>query len=148
MSSKTITVRQVIFTLLIFTIVFNGYLAFASTSGSVICLTGEGDHSGCSSVQNSKYGEIFGIKVIWFGLIAFIVLLVLYFLAFGKRKYDKSTHYLYMTFTSIGAIFAIYFIYVQKFILDTFCSSCLVIDSAMIIIYALSAIEFYKIKRR
>ena len=143
---KSTLLRTIIFILIIFLIILTGYLAIVDSKGSTVCLIGE--HASCSIVQNSQYGKILGVKVIWLGFFAFIILLLTYYQTFSKKHYDKSTHRIYIILASFGAIFAIYFIYIQHLILKEYCSSCLVIDTSMLLIFVLSVIEFFKTKRR
>ena len=113
------------------------YIAYETASNSQICVIGKG----CSVVQNSEYNALFGIKLAYLGLIAFIVLLLISLLVHKKRLSEK-----YFTLSTIlGSIFAIYFIFLQVFIIKALCSSCLAIDSIMIIIFIL---ELLRIKRK
>ena len=83
--------RIITFVLLALMIVVSSYLALADLLGSEVCIiNADGSLSNCSTVQNSKYGEFFGIKLVWYGLAAFIILFVLYFL---NHKHDDKTHH-------------------------------------------------------
>ncbi len=118
--------KNVIFFIILIEIILTAYLYFSGIQSSYICL----NESSCRSVQNSIYGEIFGIKVGLFGFVAFLSLLLLYILAIA----GKISHKLVLAAAFIGSIFAIYFIYLQIIVLREICSSCMVIDFGMIII--------------
>ena len=134
--------RKIIFTILILLTILNLYLAISEAFGSTVCLAN--DPANCNTVQNSEYGKIFGIKLVWFGFAGSLVLLFLYYLIFSKNSYDKATHRIYIALISIGTILSIYFIYLQKFVLKTYCSSCLVVDISFILVYLLSVADYVK----
>lgn len=82
----------------------------------------------CNKVQNSVFGSIFGIKVTYIAIIAFFILL---FLFLNNKKY-------YNLATYVGIIIAIYFIFVQFFVINQICKDCMIVDSSMIILFVLS----------
>lgn len=125
--------------LILINVILSGYVMHGNLSGTEFCVAG-GD---CHSVQNSEYGTFLGMKVSVFGTISLTILFALYILSIKTRKFKK----LYLTAAILGGLGAIYFIYIQKFVLKQFCSSCLVIDSIMIIIAIMSIHEYKKSKR-
>ena len=122
--------QGLIFILIASNLILSAFLVYSDYNGSTFCVTGKS----CESVQNSEYGTLFGIKLSWLGLVAFIILLTLAILSYKQ----KIPYKYYLTISSIGAAFSIYFLLVQFFILKQICSTCLVIDSATIIIFILS----------
>ncbi len=112
--------------LILLEILLTAYL-FIESSSSGLCLGG----ADCASVQNSEYGSLFGIKLSFFGLAMFILLLGL-FLATERYRW---IYLLFFTGAVLGFVFAIYFISIQLFILKKFCSSCILIDSIAIVIF-------------
>ena len=133
--------RTTIFIILVLMIIISSYLALADLSGSDICIINtNGSKSDCSPVQDSKYGEFLGIKVVWYGRTGFIILFLLYFL--NHKQNDRTYHKAYLVLTITGALFAIYFISLQLFILKTICANCMIIDSLMILVTILSLIEY------
>jgi len=97
----------------------------------------------CNSVQNTQYGEFLGIKLGWLGFIAFSCLLIIYLITQRKRKYQKY----FLASVSLGSLFALYFIYLQLFVLKKICATCMVIDSMMIAIAVISIYDFIKNKK-
>ena len=132
------TILGIIAGLILFEILFTIYLLSVSRDDSFLC----DFKSSCSVVQNSVYGEIFGFKVSWLGLMGFVALLYFYFLALT----EKRARVFYFLLSFIGAIFAFYFIYLQFFVLKTICKICLIIDVTMIIIFVFSYFWFKKFK--
>lgn len=90
-----------------------------------------GENSGCTIVNNSQYEKTFGIKNAHLGLIAFPILAILTILELRKKnKYRKTLIQLGIT---TGSIFAIYFLYLQFFVLNAICKYCMVVDIGVII---------------
>lgn len=126
--------------LIIANIILSGVLVYNNYSGNNICLTG----NSCLEVQNSQYSQLFGIKLTNLGIISFTLLLGLYLLYL--KRINKHLEYLFLLACLAGAILALYFLYVQFFILGKLCSNCLVIDGFAIIISLLALYDFKKKK--
>ena len=131
------TISGIIMGFILFEIIITIYLLYTGEGDSFLC----DFKSSCSVVQNSVYGEIFGFKVGWFGLMGFSALLYFYFFALTEKKFRAF----YFVLSLLGAIFAFYFIYLQFFILKIICKICLIIDVTMIIIFAFSYFWFREV---
>lgn len=114
-------------TLIIINIILSSYFYYSLGNDTSFCVIGEG----CDIVKKSAYSEIFGIKVSLFGAIAFIALFIVFALGFRDSLFAK----IYFVMVSIGLLFALYFLYLQIFIIGTICSTCAVIDSIAILIF-------------
>ena len=90
---------------------------------------------GCNSVQNSKYGYLFGISNSIYGIFIFLTLSIITFSQIKKPTKNKQLLIKYAV--TIGFIIAIYFIFLQIFILKALCRYCLVIDFSMILAFFL-----------
>lgn len=119
-------------------IILSGRLAYSDlTSGANgYCVLGS-EAASCGSVQNSNYGSLFGIKVSYFGFVAFILLFVLYLVGL----YNREIFNLFFFASLVGALFSIYFLFVQIFVLKTMCSTCSVIDVLVICVFYFAFIE-------
>jgi uncharacterized membrane protein len=84
---------------------------------------------GCSYVLNSKFSKTFGIDNSILGVFYFLIVGILNYL--NKEKFLKIL-------SGIGAIFALYLIFVMLFILKEICYYCLIVDFSAIIISVLS----------
>jgi len=133
MNKKKILVGTVFF-LIIMEIFFTAFLVISSGQNSVLCFLG----SSCKEIQSSPYGQIFGIKLSQMGLVSFIILLGLFFLASKNSRYK----FWFLLAGLLGTLFALYFIFVQIFILGKLCSECMIIDISAIIIFILSLFMF------
>lgn len=123
--------KQNIISILIFiNLMLSIYLVYSESKNYSYCIIGDT----CDLVQNTQYGYVLGIPVAWIGLIAFTILLLLFYLK-DSHKYIKIIYFISIT---IGALYAIYLIFIQSFILNKFCGICMIIDLIMIIIAVLS----------
>ena len=118
------SLKLVILLLIIVEILFSGWLVYKNLTTADVCIIGDS----CNGVQNSDFGEIFGIKLSYLGLFAFIALLIVFFL---KKR-------LFLVATSIGTAVAVYLMVVQLFVLKKVCVNCIIIDGIMILIFGLS----------
>lgn len=90
---------------------------------------------GCDSVQNSKYAYLFGISNSIYGIFIFAFLSLVTFMEIIKPTQIKRL--LIDSGAIIGFFIALYFIFLQIFIIKAFCKFCLVIDFGMIIAFIL-----------
>ena len=101
-----------------------------------------GIQTSCYAVQTSNYEQTFGINNGYFGIIAFSLLIILIILQVKKpSKYKKRIINLGII---LGSLFAIYFLYLQFFVLKSLCKYCMIIDVAVIL--SLGIIGFWKEK--
>jgi len=90
-----------------------------------------GENTGCTIVNTSTYEKTFGIKNAHIGLLAFPILAILTILELKKTsRYRKKLLQLGII---IGSAFAIYFLYLQIFVLEAICKYCLVVDVGILI---------------
>jgi uncharacterized membrane protein len=124
------TAKKLIFVFIVLEIIFSILLVYTSHSGNNLCLPG----FNCEGVQNSPYGNFLGIKLSTLGVISFSILLILFLLSLEHEKFKR----LYLAATILGVAGAIYFLLIQAFILKMFCSTCVAVDSLMVIIFLFS----------
>ena len=128
---------KILLILFIISLISSAILSFGPTSG--ICEPGEG----CEIVHNSKYNSTFGIQNSHFGVAIFLFMTLFTYSHIKKpMKYKKNIINLGIIF---GSITAVYFIYLQQFVIGAYCKYCMVIDVSMLI--ALAIIIFTKRKR-
>lgn len=90
------------------------YRRYVKTGKKMYCLIGED----CTKVVGSKYGKHFGIKNEITG-IGYYLLILLYW---GWPIFDSLT----LVIAGISVIFSIYLLYLQAYVIKTFCSWCLI----------------------
>lgn len=94
----------------------------------------------CYAVQTSEYETTLGVSNSYFGLIAFSILgvLALYQINEPKKRAEN-----FLTYGIIaGAIFALYFIYLQFFVINALCRYCMIVDTGSVL--ALLIMVFWK----
>lgn len=99
---------------------------YTKTQSGAFCVVG----NACDVVQQSIYGELFGVHVSTLGAIAFGLLLITH-LTQHHHRYNRK---LYLLGIVLGTIGALYFIGIQMFILRAYCSTCMVIDGSMLLV--------------
>ena len=98
--------------------------------------------SGCQDVQSSKYSSIFGIKLSLLGILGFLALSILITIElFRKHAVQKKLIIYKSMLVGIGGIALIL---IQAFILNTFCTYCLIIDFSSIILLVLAVLILRK----
>ncbi len=128
---------EILLILFIISLISSAILSFNPTSE--ICEPG----SGCEVIHASKYDFTFGIQNSHYGVIIFIFMIFLTYSQIKKPK--KNKRLLIHIGIILGAIIAVYFIYLQQFVIKSYCKYCMVIDISMLI--ALVIIIFTKRKR-
>ena|SRR3989344_7047906 len=104
-----------------------------SFNENTFCVTG----GNCKAVQSSIYGSFLNVPLSLWGIIAFSILLILWYLSY-KNKIKK----IYFTIlTTIAGLIAISLIFIQFFILKLICGNCLLVDTIAILIAIISLKE-------
>ncbi len=111
--------------LIIFIAAFISSLILTITPAPPIC------EEGCDIVQTSVYANTLGIKNSAYGVGIFAFMSLITFLQIKKPSKNKKS--LIHTGTTIGAIIATYFLYLQYFVLHAYCQYCLVVDVGMLL---------------
>ena len=100
--------------------------------------------SRCEAVQKSVYGKTFGIDNPYFGIVGFIILMILSFKEFLNKNKVSNVRNIRNFFIISGSIIAgfvaLWFVYVQKFLLNIFCILCVVVDVSSLILMIIAII--------
>jgi uncharacterized membrane protein len=99
---------------------------------------------GCGAVLNSEYAEIAGIPLAIFGAAAYFVLFSLAILtAFGNRAMWKF----FGVQVTLMAIFTLWLLYLQKFVIQEFCQYCLLSAATTFTLFFIALIsKFWRSK--
>jgi uncharacterized membrane protein len=134
-----INVYYIIIVLALICFVFSALINFEKkyyeTGEKSIC-TVVTDGNGCQLVQTSKYAQIFGVNNPWYGIAGFFVLALAAFL-FVKTGKDNF-EYIVLLGSLMAGLMAIYFLYVQTFLLQIYCIFCVIVDIISLIILGLA----------
>ena len=127
---------SIIIVLILLNIALSSLIFYYSTQGETFCTFGDF----CATVQSSSYGNLFGMPVSLFGIFSFALLFVLYILTLKTTAFEP-----YFVFSAIiGSLFALYFIFIQLFLLRAFCFSCLIIDVSTLFILLLFLLQKHR----
>jgi len=106
----------------------------------VMCL-GSGD---CSTVNASRYSEVYGIPVATVGIAGYFAILLVHWYERRDKFFEKNGLMLIFGLALTGFLFTVYLIYVEFAILDAFCPFCLTSQAAMTIIFTISTIRLIR----
>jgi uncharacterized membrane protein len=104
------------------------------TSNDALCL-GSGD---CSTVNASRYSEVYGIPVAAVGIAGYFAILLVHWYEGRARFFEENGLMLIFGLALAGFLFTVYLIYVEFAILQAFCPFCLTSQAAMTIIFIIS----------
>jgi len=94
--------------------------------------------SGCETVLTSSYAEIAGVPLAAFGALAYFAAFSLALLAvFGDRR-------MWMIFgivSSVMALFTLWLLYLQAFVIGAFCQFCLISAATSLTLFAIALIS-------
>ena len=110
------------------------------TSNDALCL-GSGD---CSTVNASRYSEVYGIPVATVGIAGYFAILAVHWYERRDKFFEKNGLMLIFGLALTGFLFTVYLIYVEFAILDAFCPFCLTSQAAMTIIFMISIIRLIR----
>ncbi len=116
---------KIILGLLLLSLIFSIILVLYK--GSALCASLEG----CEIVKNSEYAYTFGVNNSYYGIIIFTFLSIITYLQITNPSNTKRIFLKVVLL--IGSIIALRFIYIQAFILNAYCTSCLIIDTSVIL---------------
>jgi uncharacterized membrane protein len=94
---------------------------------------------GCNTVAYSPDGRIFGVPIGVYGLIFYLIMIVLAaLLAFFR--YSRRLRLVVLLYAVIGVLFSIYFFYLDLAFIRAFCIYCLIsaILTVLLLVYAIA----------
>ncbi|MDP3987424.1 MAG: vitamin K epoxide reductase family protein [Nanoarchaeota archaeon] len=86
---------------------------------------------GCNTVASSPYNYTFGIHNSYYGILIFFGLSLMTFLQLKKPSEDRREIINYSVVA--GSLIAFYFLYLQNFVIEAYCTYCIVVDISLII---------------
>jgi uncharacterized membrane protein len=93
-------------------------------------------NNGCETVQTSSYGRILGVSNPIYGIIGFTLLAILALMNTIKDNIIAKGSIIFGS--TIAGIVASWFLYVQTFILHTYCIFCVIVDILSLTLFAIS----------
>lgn len=113
--------------LFVFVISLLSSIVLYSNSLTGICDPGKG----CDVVNGSVYGSTLGIKNSVHGIFIFSFMIIL--TLFHMKKPNKHTRRILHLAIIIGSAIAIYFLYLQIFVIKVICSFCILVDIGLLV---------------
>ena len=115
------------------------YLSYAYLlNQSIVC----GESQGCDLVAQSSYSRMFGIPIAVFGLLAYIVLLMLLLVRGRVREGLEAYVPLGMFGISLsGLLFSAYLTYLESYVILAVCKWCVASALIMAALFVLTVLE-------
>ncbi len=110
------------------------------TSNDALCL-GSGD---CSTVNASRYSEVYGIPVATIGIAGYFAILLAHWYERRDPFFKNNGPLLVFGLSLTGFLFTIYLFYVEFAILKAICPFCLASQVAMTLIFSISIIRLVR----
>jgi uncharacterized membrane protein len=110
------------------------------TSNDALCL-GSGD---CSTVNASRYSEVYGIPVATIGIAGYFAMLLIHWYEKRDKFFEKNGPMFLFGLALTGFLFTLYLIYVEFAILKALCPFCLASQSAMTLIFIIAIIRLVR----
>jgi uncharacterized membrane protein len=110
------------------------------TSNDALCL-GSGD---CSTVNASRYSEVYGIPVATVGIAGYFAMLLVHWYEKRDKFFEKNGPMLLFGMALTGFLFTLYLIYIEFVILKAYCPFCLASQSAMTLIFVIAIIRLVR----
>jgi len=110
------------------------------SSNDALCL-GSGD---CSTVNASRYSEIYGFPVASVGIAGYFAILLTHWYEDRDKFFQQNGPLLVFGMALTGFIFTIYLIYIEFAILKALCPFCLVSQITMTILFLISIIRLVR----
>ncbi|MEW6029983.1 MAG: vitamin K epoxide reductase family protein [Chloroflexota bacterium] len=107
------------------------------TSNDAMCL-GSGD---CSTVNASRYSEVYGIPVAVLGIVGYTAILVVHFLENRGAFFKQNAALLIFGMALTGFLFTVYLIYVEIALIKALCPFCIASQVTMTIVFVISLIR-------
>ncbi len=123
-----------------FGLAVSGYLSYVKlTNVAMECV--RNSTFDCGTVQNSAYGQIFGVPIAVFGFLMYVVVALL--LVFENAHPFLQLNGRALTFVVVlfAWLFSMWLVYVQFFILEALCPWCLSHEANMCILFPIVTIR-------
>ncbi len=118
----------------------SAYLLWLKLSGQVAACQGIGD---CEAVNSSRYAEMGGIPVALFGLLAYLLILLLFSMELKFPEWQDGLLLATFGIALAGTLYSFYLTYLEIFVLKAICPFCVVSAVIIIVILMISILRLY-----
>ncbi len=120
----------------------SGYLTYTKLSNTTAVCLGLGE---CETVQNSPYSEIFGIPIALLGLLAYAMILFLWWWGRSPERANSDLVPVGIFGISLfGFLYSAYLTYLELFIIEAICPWCVASAIVMTAIMIISGVQAYR----
>jgi len=125
-------------------LVVSGYLAYVKLfQQPIYCTPGLGD---CATVNSSKWSELWGIPIAFFGVLSYLAVLFLIFIGPTITFLKKYVVLFVFGIGTFGFLYSLYLTYLELFVLKTICQWCVVSAICMTAIFIASFFWMRRVK--
>ncbi len=118
----------------------SAYLLWLKLSGQVAACQGIGD---CEAVNSSRYAEMGGIPIALFGLLAYLLILLLFSMELKFPEWQDGLLLATFGIALAGTLYSFYLTYLEIFVLKAICPFCVVSAVIIIVILMISILRLY-----
>jgi uncharacterized membrane protein len=101
-------------------------------------------NGGCSTVNSSRYAEIYGIPVAVFGIGGYLAILALLWMERRTSFLSENITLVVFGLALIGFLFTLYLVYVELALIHALCPFCVTSQVTMTVLFALSVIRLVR----
>ena len=129
---------QITIALAIFGMLVSIYMTIYKISANDNMCLGSGD---CSTVNASRYSEVYGIPVALIGVLGYAAIIGIYWLERRNEFFKTNGSMILFGISLIGFFFTLWLVYVEIALIKALCPFCLASQITMTIIFILSIIR-------
>jgi len=138
-----VTVRHLAIFFVLIGLVITGYLSYGKLSATeLICL--EGELFDCSAIQNSKWASLLGIPIAYLGFIGYAVLGILLLIEDLTTFLQENCRLIVFAFTLLAWAYSMVLVYIQAFVMQTFCPWCLGHEAVITVLFGLAIYRLWQ----
>ena len=101
-------------------------------------------NGGCSTVNSSRYAEIYGIPVAVLGIGGYLAILALLWMERRTSFLSENITLVVFGLTLFGFLFTLYLVYVELALIHALCPFCVTSQVTMTVLFALSVIRLVR----
>jgi uncharacterized membrane protein len=107
---------------------------FKLTNNNAMCL----GNGGCSTVNASRYSEIYGIPVAVLGLAGYFAIVAALFLESRLKFFAQNGNLLAFGMSLTGVLFTVYLTYLEIYVIKAICPFCVASAIAISLVFILT----------
>jgi uncharacterized membrane protein len=130
---KDVYLRNSTIALSVLGIIDSLYLLYIKISHATVVCSG-----GCDIVNASKYSEMFGIPIAIFGVLGYLVILLIVLLDNKFEFIKENSTIVIFGFSLIGVLCSAYLTYLEIEVIHAICEYCVISAVAMTLIFIIS----------